>query len=108
MARTGGIVGLAILICVGEAQAQTMLPEIVVTSPSPIRRAAKPAPTPRPAPVQTVQAPEPQTQPEPLAVLTVTPLPGALPIVTDQFATVTVVPGEELRRAPVSTLGDLL
>jgi len=37
------------------------------------------------------------------------PLPlGALPIVTDQFATVTVVPNEELRRTPSSTLGDLL
>src|SRR4029077_9916754 len=33
---------------------------------------------------------------------------GVLPIVTDQFATVTVVPNEELRRTPVSTLGDLL
>jgi iron complex outermembrane receptor protein len=31
-----------------------------------------------------------------------------LPIVTDQFATVTVVPHEELRRTPSSTLGDLL
>ena len=36
------------------------------------------------------------------------PLQGALPIVTDQFATVTVVPNEELRRNPGSTLGDLL
>ena len=33
---------------------------------------------------------------------------GALPIVTDQFATVTVVPTEELRRTPARTLGDLL
>ena len=36
------------------------------------------------------------------------PLIGALPIVTDQFATVTVIPNEELRRTPASTLGDLL
>jgi len=33
---------------------------------------------------------------------------GALPIVTDQFATVTVVPNQELRRTGASTLGDLL
>ena len=33
---------------------------------------------------------------------------GALPIVTDQFATVTVVPREEIQRSPGSTLGDVL
>ena len=33
---------------------------------------------------------------------------GVLPIVTDQFATVTVVPNEEIRRAGGATLGDLL
>jgi iron complex outermembrane receptor protein len=41
----------------------------------------------------------------------VTPLPslaGALPVVTDQYATVTAIPNEELRRTPSSTLGDLL
>jgi len=36
------------------------------------------------------------------------PLQGTLPIVTDQFATVTVVPNEEIRRNPGNTLGDLL
>ena len=36
------------------------------------------------------------------------PLQGTLPIVTDQFATVTVVPSEELQRSPGSTLGDVL
>jgi iron complex outermembrane receptor protein len=35
-------------------------------------------------------------------------VPGALPIVADQFATVTVVPREEIQRTPASTLGDLL
>ncbi|HKS64437.1 MAG TPA: TonB-dependent receptor [Xanthobacteraceae bacterium] len=90
--------GLALLwICgVLPAAAQTALPAITVTAPSPIVR-------PRPAP----QAPT-----EPVApLLVVTPSPsliGALPIVTDQFATVAVVPNEELRRAPSSTLGDLL
>ena len=36
------------------------------------------------------------------------PAPGTLPIVVDQFATVTVVPNEEIRRTAPSTLGDLL
>jgi len=35
-------------------------------------------------------------------------LQGNLPIVTDQFATVTVVPNDELRRNGAATLGDLL
>jgi iron complex outermembrane receptor protein len=81
-----------------DASAQTVLPEIRVTAPSPIRRApARPAPT-------TTVAPAPQAQiEEPPA-----PTLGVLPIVTDQFATVTVIPNEELRRTPASTLGDLL
>ncbi len=49
------------------------------------------------APVQ--QAAAPSTPP---------PVQGTLPIVTDQFATVTVVPNEEIRRSGATTLGDLL
>lgn len=103
-----GAIGCLVLVFVGAAadvSAQTVeteLPAIVVTAPSPIRR----APT-RPAPrVQAHPAPAPAAPVE----ITVTPAPtlGVLPIVTDQFATVTVVPNEELRRAPASTLGDLL
>jgi iron complex outermembrane receptor protein len=66
--------------------AQLVLPEITVTAPSPIQ-----APSSAPGP----GAPGPALQ-------------GTLPIVTDQFATVTVVPNEELRRNGASTLGDLL
>ena len=81
----------------GAALAQTALPQITVTAPSPIRRAPKPADT---APAQPViaqpAAPSPET------------MPGTLPIVTDQFATVTVVPNEEIRRNGSATLGDLL
>ena len=72
------------------AAAQTVLPAITVTAPSPIVR-PQGAPAPR--------------------LLVVTPLPslaGALPVVTDQYATVTAIPNEELRRTPSSTLGDLL
>ena len=36
------------------------------------------------------------------------PQQGVLPIVTDQFATVTVVPNEEIRRQGTAQLGDLL
>ena len=81
------------------ANAQTVLPQITVTAPSPIvRRAPQPAPGPATErPGQPVADPAPEL-----------PQAGVLPIVTDQFATVTVVPNEELRRTPTSTLGDLL
>ena len=47
--------------------------------------------------------PEPQAAPAAAA-----PQPGVLPIVTDQFATVTVVPNEEFAPLRRRTLGDLL
>src|SRR5436190_20708631 len=95
--------GLAALASVGiaggvpSAVAQTPLPEIVVTAPSPIARRA-PTQSAAPAPGPSEQAaPTPAVQ-----------QPGTLPIVTDQFATVTVVRNEEIRRNGSSTLGDLL
>jgi len=64
-------------------QAQdVVLPEVVVSAPSPIQRQGTAAPADR--------------------------LQGTLPIVTDQFATVTVIPDEQLRRNGGATLGDLL
>lgn len=78
----------------------TDLPEITVTAPSPIARqraSRRAAPT-----AATAVAPS-APQPEPAAFER-----GVLPIVTDQFATVTVIPGEELRRDGTATLGDLL
>jgi iron complex outermembrane receptor protein len=87
----------------------TQLPEITVAAPSPIvRRKPVPTRTPtrvaRPAPGQSRErAPEPQ--PAPVAAA---PQQGVLPVVTDQFATVTVVPNEEIRRTGGATLGDLL
>ncbi len=62
--------------------AQVVLPEISVTAPSPIQSGASPGAGDG--------------------------LQGTLPIVTDQFATVTVVPGDDIRRSGASTLGDLL
>lgn len=90
--RRGALVGLSALVAMtpAVALAQTVLPEIIVNAPSPIRRAAP-----------VVPAAAPEATPWDL-------LPGTLPIVADQFATVTVVPAEELRRAGGATLGDLL
>jgi iron complex outermembrane recepter protein len=80
----------------------TALPEVVVRAPSPIvrrrpHRAATGGTTPA-----TNPAPAPEPAPDTAA------LPGTLPIVTDQFATVTVVPNGEIRRSGAATLGDLL
>ena len=95
--RLLGCAGLA-LLGMPEVHAQTVLPPIVVTAPSPIRSAA-PAP-----PAET----SPPVAPVEITVTPLAPVPGALPIVTDQFASVIVVPNEELRRTPSATLGDLL
>jgi iron complex outermembrane receptor protein len=90
-------------------RAQTALPEVVVRAPSPIvhrapaRRASAPSSAPAAPAAPAEQAPAPA--PAPVAEAT---LPGTLPIVTDQFATVTVVPNEEIRRNGSGTLGDLL
>ena len=90
--------------------ASTQLPEITVTAPSPIVR-RKPcavahagARRPRRArPKPRTRAAEPQAAPVAAA-----PQQGVLPVVTDQFATVTVVPNEEIRRQGTAQLGDLL
>ena len=89
--------------------ASTQLPEITVTAPSPIaRRKLVPSRTParaaRATPGRNRERP-PEPQPAPVAAVS---RQGVLPVVTDQFATVTVVPNEEIRRAGGATLGDLL
>ena len=88
----------------------TQLPEITVTAPSPIvrRRAVVPSQRPvrvaRTAPGRNRER-APEATPAPAAPA---PQQGVLPIVTDQFATVTVVPNEEIRRQGTAQLGDLL
>src|SRR5712672_2333892 len=83
------------------SHSQTALPQVNVEVASPIRRApSRPTRPASPAPA----APAP-AEPAPVAE---TPQPGTLPIVTDQFATVTVVPSDEIRRNGGGTLGDLL
>src|SRR5437762_3043614 len=90
--------------------ASTQLPEITVTAPSPIvrRRAVVPSQRPvrvaRTAPGRNRER-APEATPAPAAPA---PQQGVLPIVTDQFATVTVVPNEEIRRQGTAQLGDLL
>ena len=88
----------------------TQLPEITVTAPSPIVRRRAVVPSQRPVRVARTapgrsreRAPQPQPAPAAPALQQ-----GVLPIVTDQFATVTVVPNEEIRRQGTAQLGDLL
>lgn len=85
----------------------TPLPEITVTAPSPVQRGKLvPSRTPgRIARAAPARNREPAREPQPAPVA---PQQGVLPVVTDQFATVTVVPNEEIRRAGGATLGDLL
>src|SRR3954447_11544778 len=87
------------------AFSQVDLPQVEVQAPSPIRRPpARPAPQPKQAASPAAPAPAaPAAPPTPAA-----PAAGTLPVVTDQFATVTVVPNEEIRRNGSTTLGDLL
>jgi iron complex outermembrane receptor protein len=89
--------------------AATPLPEITVTAPSPIvRRRLGPSRTPsrvaRAAPGRN-REPAPPAQPAPVAAA---PQQGVLAVVTNQFATVTVISNEEIRREGGATLGDLL
>ena len=85
-------------LCTAVSHAQTALPQVDVTVASPIARRAPVRPAPaQPGPTQPST---PATPPEALV--------GTIPIVTDQFATITVVPNDELRRNGASTLGDLL
>ncbi len=72
------------------AQQTIALPQITVNAPSPIARPAAPGGTPG-APADTAAS-----------------LQGTLPVVTDQFATVTVLTAEELQRSSGATLGDIL
>src|ERR1043166_2525268 len=90
----------------------TALPEIHVTAPSPIQRrhvvpSSKPVRVARTTPGRNRER-APQPQPAPVVAPAAAAQPGILPVVTDQFATVTVVPNEEIRRQGGATLGDLL
>ena len=89
----------------------TQLPEITVTAPSPIVRRRTVVPSRTPVRVART-APGRNRERAPEAASLRRPLPrlnrACCPIVTDQFATVTVVPNEEIRRQGTAQLGDLL
>jgi iron complex outermembrane recepter protein len=111
--RLGGaswlLLGAAATPAMAQDKPSTELPAVTVTAPSPIvRRPVVPSRTTthvaRSAPARNRErAPEPVSAPAPA-----TPQQGVLPIVTNQFATVTVVPNDELRRDGTAQLGDLL
>ena len=106
-ARLSGTLAAAVSLFPAAASGQTALPQVDVTVASPIKRTP---PKPRPAPAAPAAPATPAaapTEPAP-APIAETSQPGTLPVVTDQFATVTVVPNAEIRRNGASTLGDLL
>ena len=111
IARSFFLSGGSMLLLVGVAdtsKAQTALPGITVTAPSPIVR-RKPVAQPTPVRISRGPARNRPATPQPTVVAsTPAPLQGELPIVTDQFATVTVVPNDEIRRNGGGALGDLL
>ena len=106
---SSAFVSLIALGDVARPQTPEELPTVEVTAPTPIRRparprVARPAPTTTRAPAAPAAPTPPPTPPE----VTWSGWQGTLPIVTDQFSTVTVVTSEELRRSTGSNLGDLL
>lgn len=93
-----------------EDKSSTEIPAVTVTAPSPIvRRAVVPNRNPgRPTRTARARSHERTADATPAASTPTAPQQGVLPIVTNQFATVTVVPNEEIRREGGGQLGDLL
>ncbi|MGY4508763.1 TonB-dependent receptor [Bradyrhizobium sp. USDA 3650] len=93
-----------------EDKSSTEIPAVTVTAPSPIvRRAVVPTRNPgRPTRTARARSHERTADATPATSTPAAPQQGVLPIVTNQFATVTVVPNEEIRREGGGQLGDLL
>ncbi|MBR1170827.1 TonB-dependent receptor [Bradyrhizobium liaoningense] len=90
-------------------KASTEIPAVTVTAPSPIVRRAVPSRNAgRGTRTARVRSREQTAEAAPAAPVPAAPQQGVLPIVTNQFATVTVVPNEEIRREGGGQLGDLL
>ena len=105
----GGVALSAFAAACFEAHSQQSLPAIEIGAASPIRRKPVSSPQPRPAPGEQGRSVARPSGPEPREPTEAAELQrGVLPIVADQFATVTVVTNEELRRSPGATLGDVL
>ncbi|MDE2378394.1 TonB-dependent receptor, partial [Bradyrhizobium sp.] len=106
--RLGGVslllLGIAATTASAEDKPAMELPAVAVTAPSPaVRRPTVPARTAARIAHGTARNRERGPEAAPAA-----PPQGALPIVADQFATVTVVPNEDILRAGGGQLGDLL
>ncbi|SDJ78459.1 iron complex outermembrane recepter protein [Bradyrhizobium sp. Rc2d] len=88
----------------------TEIPAVTVTAPSPIvRRAVVPSRNAgRGTRTARVRSRQQTAETTPAAPVPAAPQQGVLPVVTNQFATVTVVPNEEIRREGGGQLGDLL
>ena len=99
------IAGFVSDAALAQSAAPIELPTISVTAPSPIVR-RKPAPVREPA--RVVRTAPGRNAGTPSEAVAAAPQRGVLPVVTDQFATVTVIQNEELRRSGAATLGDLL
>jgi len=103
------LLGVATTPAIAQNQPATELPAVSVTAPNPtVRRHAAPSHKPQRGARSVIahnreRGPKTASAPAPAA-----PQQGTLPIVTDQFATVTVVPNEEIRRQGGGQLGDLL
>lgn len=121
LARRVGLVAAASAAMTGlgasAAFAQTTLPGVVVTTPSPVApRRAPPAqvvtePSPAPArPVRAARTPQaaPPPAPPPVIVAPTAPLPGTLVVVDDAFVPVTVVTDRETVAKAGSTITDVL
>ncbi|WP_407121750.1 TonB-dependent receptor [Bradyrhizobium sp. STM 3561] len=93
-------------------KSSTEIPAVTVTAPSPIVRRVVPTRSPvrvaRTGRSRSQQRTAEATPAPTAAPATAAPQQGVLPIVTNQFATVTVVPNEEIRREGGGQLGDLL
>jgi iron complex outermembrane receptor protein len=102
--RVAAIALISLPVFESPAAAQSVeLPAITVTASPIVRRPVRPAPTPGPR-VTAPDTPFDAAPPVPTPDL----YQGTLPIVTDQFATVTVMPRGEIDRATGQTLGEIL
>lgn len=114
--RRAQCLGGASLLLLGAAatpalaqSAATELPSVTVTAPSPIVRRTATVPTHKPVrAARTAPARSRERTAEATPAAPAAPQQGVLPVVTNQFATVTVVPNEEIRREGGGQLGDLL
>ncbi|WP_027575533.1 TonB-dependent receptor [Bradyrhizobium sp. WSM1743] len=116
--RLGGasllLLGAAATSALAQDSAQdkssTEIPAVTVTAPSPIvRRAVVPSRSAgRGTRTARVRSRQQTAEAAPAPPVPAAPQQGVLPVVTNQFATVTVVPNEEIRREGGGQLGDLL